>query len=142
MSKDICFVEISFENIEYIKIPAHYFKDFELADIRTTVRRAAANAVLRYATANSVSLEFEPEANQDGKSFEGDVHSIQYENGCLFDRLQQNDITEIKLIYADETEEEFSVVWADAEDNEYRNRLQSSFINDSGRLRVQIQENK
>ena len=138
MNRDICLIEITFENTDFIKIPAHYFRDFVLEDVRTVVRRAAANAILRYFEANSVLIELEPEANRDGKTFEGDVHIVHYGNNSLFERLQQNDITAIKLIYADDTEESFYVVWEDEDESGFRNLFQSSTVDEDGIICVKI----
>ena len=46
MRKVIAYVEITFENLDSIVIPACYFRDFKLDDIHTVVHRAAANAPL------------------------------------------------------------------------------------------------
>ena len=138
MSKDVRFIEITFENLDYVVIPAHYFREFELTDIRTTVRRAAANAILKCTVVNSVMFELDPEVNKDAAAFEGSVYCISTGEGSLFDRLQNRDITQMKLIYADKTEEEFSVAWEDEENDEYRNRLQRTLINSAGQLCVQI----
>lgn len=138
MSQDVHFIEIIFENLDCITVPAHYFFDFELDDIRTSVSRAAANAILRYSVANSVMFELKLEANNDAAGFSGDVHCISTGEGSLLDRLQAQDITHITLIYDDKTEEEFSIAWEDDGDDEYHNRLQSAHMNAEGRLCVQI----
>lgn len=138
MSQDVRFIEITFENLDYIVIPAHYFREFELTDIRTTVRRVATNAILKCAVVNSVMFELNLEANKDAGAFEGSVCCISTEEGSLFDRLQNRDITQMKLIYADKAEEEFSIAWEDEENDEYRNRLRRTLINPAGQLYVQI----
>lgn len=138
MSKVIAYVEIIFENLDSIVIPARYFRDFELDDIHTVVRRAAANAILKYSVVNSVMFELEAETNNDAVTFTGDVHCINTGEGTLFDRLQVSDITQLKLIYTDKTEEDFVVVWEDEENNEYDNRLQHTAIDPAGQIRVQI----
>lgn len=138
MSKVIAYVEIIFENLDSIIIPARYFRDFELDDIQTVVHRAVANAILRYSVVNSVMFGLEAEANKDASAFTGDVHCINTGEGTLFDRLQSQDITHLKLIYADKTEEDFVVAWEDGENDEYYNRLQRTFIDSAGRLCVQI----
>lgn len=120
MSKDICFIEITFENIDYIRIPADYFRAFNTENI------------------NSVMFELNPEANRDADGFDGDVHRIHVEGETLFDRLQMQDITHFKLIYADQTEEEFFVPWENADNGGYANRLQTSSIDGSGIFRVSI----
>lgn len=138
MSQDVRFIEITFENIDYIRIPAHYFRDFELAEVHTIVRRATANAILRYQKASSVTLELIGEADLEAANFDGDVFGLKEGETSLFKRLQRNDITKIKLIYSDKTEEEFSVAWEDADRGGYTNLLQSSTVDDAGTICVRI----
>lgn len=138
MSQDVRFIEITFENLEYITIPAPYFYDFQLTDIQTSVRRAAANAILKYSIANTVIFELKAEANKDAVTFEGDFNFVNAEDDGLFQRLHARDITHIDLIYADKSREQFSIVWEDDGDDEYHNRLQSAFLNAEGRLCVKI----
>ena len=68
-------------------------------------------------------FELDTEANKDAVTFTGDVRCINTGDGTLFDRLQGRDITQLKLIYTDKTEEDFVVVWEDEENNVYDNRL-------------------
>jgi len=138
MSQDVRFIEITFENIDYIKIPAHYFRGFELEDIRTKVRRAALNAILRYSSVNFTMFELAPEADLEAGTFDGFVFGLKEGEISLFERLQQNDITQIKLIYSDETEEEFCVAWEDEDLGGYTNLLQSSTFDDDGTICVRI----
>lgn len=142
MSNDVRFIDITFENIDNIIIPSHYFAAFELDDICTKVCRAAMNAILRYSVANSVKFELNPEANRDADTFGGDVYYTDEGEDKLFRRLQYDDITSLKLIFSDGTFEELRVPWEDEENNEYRNKLQSSFLNEAGQLCVQIAKNK
>lgn len=138
MSQDVRFIEVTFENLDYITIPAPYFYDFQMTDIQTSVRRVAANAILKYSLVNSVIFELKAEANKDAVTFEGDFYCGDSEDDGLFQRLQNRDITHIDLIYADKSREQFSIVWEDDGDDEYHNRLQSSSVNAEGRLCVQI----
>ena len=140
MSQNVSSIEITFENLDYIVIPAHYFIAFELADIRTTVRRMAANAILKCTVANSVMFELKPETNNDAMTFEGSVYCISTGDGGLFERFQARDITQLKLIYADKAEEELYVAWEDEENNEYQNRLQSTYLNSENQLCVRIEK--
>ena len=109
MSKDVRSISITFENLDHIVIPAHYFSAFNLSDICTEVCRVAMNAILKHSIVNSVTFELSPDTNKDTAIFEGDVHCINTGEGTLFDRLQGRDITHLKLIYADKTEEDFVV---------------------------------
>lgn len=137
MSQDVRFIQIVFENLDHITIPSHYFYDFTMKDIHTEVGRAAANAILKLSIAYTVMFDLMPEANKDAAGFEGDIHYLSLGEMTLFQRLEFQDITHFKLIYADKTEEEFTVPWEDDED-EFHNRRQSASLDSEGRLRVQI----
>lgn len=78
------------------------------------------------------------EADLEAANFDGDVFGLKEGETSLFKRLQRNDITQIKLIYSDKTEEEFSAVWEDADRGGYTNLLQSSTVDDDGTICVRI----
>ena len=45
MSKRVESIEITFENLDYINIPAEYFGEFYITGIQTTVERLALTAI-------------------------------------------------------------------------------------------------
>ena len=138
MSKSVAYIEIIFENLDSIVIPARYFIDFQLDDIHTKVHRAAANAISKYSVVNFVIFELTANASKDAPTFTGDVHCINTGEGTLFERLQGRDITCLKLIYADKSEETFIVAWEEDEGILYESRLQHVSIDSAGHLCVQI----
>lgn len=142
MSKSVKDVEITFENIDYIIVPSQYFLDFSFEDIHTEIHRAAINAILRYSVVKSLKFVLKKEVNDVARSLEGDVHCVHYGEDTLFDRIHtHHDITHVKLIYMDDTFEEFAAEWEDDGDDEYRNLLQQTSINEDGNLLVTIQKN-
>lgn len=140
MSKMVKTVEITFENLDYVDIPAEYFGDFSISGIRTSVERLAGNAILQQVKAERIEFELLrsvdvalPELNQD----------ICYDpmvDFSLLDRIRERrDITSLELHYDDGTTEQFYVPWEDAED-EYHNKLQQAQINNNGNLSVIIRQ--
>ena len=142
MTKTIKEIGLFFENIDYVIIPNHYFTLFSIEDIETSIHRVAANAIMRYNTANTASFILRKEANDDFDRFETDIDLIHYKGGTLFHRiLNYNDITQIRLIYDDGSIEEFSVAWEDENGREDRNELQKSAITKDNDLFVSIHRN-
>lgn len=123
MSKSVKSIQLIFENLDYVKIPAHYFSSFDLTDCSGSY---------------AVAFSLKPETNTDFSTFEADVHSIRYESETLFDRLQRNDITHIDLHRGNGVKEHLSVVWEDADLREYRNRLQRTSMDHDGTISVRI----
>jgi len=123
MNQSTHFIELIFENLDYVKIPARYFSSFDVTDCSGSY---------------AVAFALKPEASADFGTFEADVHSIQYESETLFDRLKRNDITHIDLDHGKGLNEHLSVVWEDADLRGYRNRLQSVSVGHDGMLCVRI----
>ena len=143
MNQIIKNIEITFENIDYVVIPNQYFSDFYMEDIRTNIYRVAMNAIIRYQTASSVRFILNKEVNDDFESFVADIHMVQHEGVSLFDRIfNYNDITCIKLIYEDDSAEEFTVEWEDNGDRVDRNSFQHSSMTEDGNLCVLISKNR
>lgn len=139
MSKSVKSIELTFENIDYIVIPAHFFLDFMLEDVKVKICRAAVNAILRYNSTDKLMFVLKKEVNEVASNLEGDVHAIQCEGATLFERISiYNDLTHIKFVYEDESSEEYSITWEDEDNNEYRNGLQKATITEDGNLCVEI----
>lgn len=138
MAQDVRFIEIFFQNIESIEIPAQHFNRFRFEDTSLSLYGSGTSRVARNNCAKHVYLTLDPEANQIARTFEGDVHSIKYEGETLFERLQRLDIVSFGLIYADGSKDDISVPWEDEENNEFRNCLQTTEYTDDGSLRIQI----
>lgn len=136
MSKRIKDIEISFENLEYIKIPDNYFLDFSMENVQNVIYRAAANAILQYQSVGNVYFILKNDANKDYIKFDKDFYD---EEKNLFERIiQYKDITDITLIYDDNSLEEFTVQWEDENNRDDRNKLQVAYLTEDGNLYLQI----
>lgn len=136
-------LEITFENIDYVVIPIHYFSDFCIEDIRTNTHCVAMNTIIRCQTASSVIFTLKKMVNDDFKNFVSDIHTVQYCGDTLFQRISNyRDISHIKLIYDGDSFDEFSVEWEDDGDREDRNKLQHSSMTEDENLCVYISKNQ
>ena len=124
MNMAFCYIELTFENLDWIRIPAHY-----IGEIKTEVLDSGEYAVM---------LVLRREADVDAVHFEGDVHSILAERRSLFERLRKNDITQIMVFDSNNTGDTFCVEWEDEVDNEFVNRLQTTSVGEDGALRLYI----
>lgn len=141
MNKIIKDIELTFENIDYVVIPNHYFMSFSLENVKIDVCRVAANAIMRYQKIETTDFILKKEANYNFESFDTNIDLIHYKGNTLFDRIiNYKDITHIKLLYNDDSFENFAVVWEDEENNECRNKLQTAVITEEGNLYVRIQK--
>lgn len=124
MSWDFSFVELTFENLDWIRIPVCYLSEF-----KTEAMESGEYAVM---------IVLKQGANVEAGDFEGDIHSIQFEHGSLFERLCGNDITQIMLVDSNSTGKRLQVVWEDSVDNEFVNRFQTTSIVGDGVLTLHI----
>ena len=138
MSKVITDIEIIFENMDSIVIPARYFLDFEFDSIHNKIRRVAINAILNYSVADTIMFVLDGSANNDAITFDGDIHLLNLSEQTLFERLQGNDITKLRLIYVANTDETFNAPWEDLGDDIFTNQLQHTAIDSNGHMYVQI----
>lgn len=131
-------IELTFENIDYIIIPVQYFADDYGTHIIINSCSVSENTVSNRKTAESVMFVLKKAANHAAPTFAGDVHVMQYEGAFLFERISKySDITHIKLIYTDDTFEEYTVAWEEDQTG-CRNLLQKSYTTDDGNLKVVI----
>lgn len=126
MRMKITQVEITFENIDWIKIPIEAFWDMTLADIQIKHYGLAAGTVF---------LRLKAQADRRVQEFQGDVFTGDYDLR-LFERLQRCDISQICLHCADGTAPEFEIPWPDEDD--YKNSLQTVWIDETDSLCIKI----
>lgn len=139
MNKIVKDIELTFENIDYVVIPNRYFSIFSLQKVETSVSRVAVNAILRYQEAGFVTIKLNKEANSEFENFYTNIDLAHYKGDTLFERIiNYNDITSIKLLYEDDSSEEFAVAWEDEKDNECRNKLQIATLDKDGNLCIRI----
>lgn len=128
MNKTLSYIELTFENIDYIVIPAQYFTDICISNISSG----------SLGTAESIEFTLKKGVNEAAYAFTGDVYVMQSGGAFLFERISRYcDITHIKMIYEDDTFEEYTVVWEEDQTG-CRNLLQKSYITDDGNLKVVI----
>ena len=139
MSKMVKSVEITFENLDYVEIPAEYFGKFQISGICTTAERLACNAILKQSKAEQVAFEL---LRSVDIALPGLMRDLFYDPMVEFSLLERikdrRDITHLELHYDDCTAERFCVPWEDAED-EYHNKLQQANINNNGNLTVKLE---
>lgn len=139
MYSKITYVEIVFENLDYIAIPARYFKDFFL-DINIEANREQGAYISCSYRMEALRFVLKKEVNDVGRSLRGDVHSIEYYGETLFERIYNyKDICCVKLIYDDRKTEEYCVEWEDEDGCDWRNQLQKSGYDPEGNLYVEVQ---
>lgn len=86
----------------------------------------------------SVEFTLKKDVNEAAYAFTGDVYVMQSGGAFLFERISRySDITHIKLIYTDDTFEEYTVAWEEDQTG-CRNLLQKSYTTDDGNLKVVI----
>lgn len=128
MEQDIINIELTFENLDSILLPARHFEAF----------RYAVCSVLAEHTVYTVDFTLKAEADRDAASFSGDVQELQTGRETLFERLCRNDIAQITLFRTGLRPALIDVIWEDDPNNEYRNRLQDTSINTEGSLSIRI----
>ena len=77
MSKSVKSIELTFENIDYIVIPAHFFLDFMLEDVKVKICRAAVNAILRYNSTDKLMFVLKKEVNDNKQDAENKKTAVQ-----------------------------------------------------------------
>ena len=131
MNRNIESIELYFENIDWIQIPAAYIKKLELLHVKQDPE-----------TGKNIELQFmfvlNAAANIDAFGFDEDMHCLDSGEGTLFERLLHPDITQISVQYTDQSSIDYLVIWIDEEGDEYRNQYQSSRILGDGSLLIRI----
>ena len=139
MSKMVKSVEITFENLDYVDIPAEYFGDFSISGIRTSVERLACNTILQRTRADHIEFELLRSVDVALPEFNQDLFYDPMVEFSLINRIRERmDIVSLELHYEDGTMEQFYVPW-EVTDDEYHNKLQQAQINNNGNLSVTIQ---
>ena len=121
MEKEYIAVEVIFNNLDYIIIPAKYFHTLKAETVT-------------FMGAKEIYFELIHETNIDAMYFEGDIFSIEVGNLTLFERFRLNDIMQIKFVYFDRHCEAIYALRED-EDSDVKS-FQSVELIDDGRLIV------
>lgn len=127
-------LEIAFENVEVIKIPAKFILALNtrgVKDFRDSYQNDGKGlAMFRGTSAEKIYLQIDKSAKE--KFFSNCDHE-------LFERINQyQDITSFTLIYADKFKEEIYAHWEGTDEINY---LQKNYFDDEGNLIVEIGKN-
>lgn len=125
MEKKLAFIDITFENLDSIMIPADYVVSCLISDFKKKII-CTGRVVERYTQADYVRLELRNNVDNDPVSFKGAACTVIDGSTRLSERLDVCDITHIDLIYDDGEKESFLVVWS--EKDEYHNEYQKVWI--------------
>ncbi len=140
MSKKVKSVEITFENLDYVDIPAEYFGEFRISGIRTSVERLAFNAILQHTKADCIEFELLPQIDTVLPDLRQELSFVPDEQSSLLKRIaNRRDITSLELHYDDGTADQFYVLWENAE-SESRNNLLQTQMNNDGSVFLTIQQ--
>lgn len=138
MSKFVESVEITFENLDYVIIPAEYFGAFSINGIRCGIARVASNAILQRTEAEQIEFELLQSVDAALPNMVHDLSFAPAEKSSLLERImQRRDITDLTVHYSDNSTQQICAPWEDTE-NEYHNKLQKAHRNGENNLIVTI----
>lgn len=137
MNKTISQIDITFENVDYVVIPYEYFQSFLIENVVVNKSRKSNGDTKQMNMAGSVSFVLKSSADKQ-EDFKECIYTRLLSSGSLFDRILQNDISILRLIYTDGTTEDFYPVWEDDGETDEINILQKSSIDTNGNLIVRI----
>lgn len=136
MSERVKAVEIVFENLEYIFIPAEHIGAVSFQDVSYSIGFFSSNAILKKLHAKSAYIQI-------NKSFSCDI-SKHDEHTDLYEEFETRifipNITYFRVHYSNEAYEDIYVSWEDCEDDEYMNRLQKTSHDEEGNVVISINE--
>ena len=142
MSKKVKTVELTFENLDYVDIPAEYFGEFYISGIRVSIERLAFNAILQRTKADYIEFELLRCIDVALPGLTQDLFYDPMVEFSLLDRIKdRRDITYLDFHYEDGNTERFFVPWEDADDV-CHNKLQHAFINGNDNLTVKLEATK
>ena len=140
MSKKVEFVEITFENLDYVDIPAKYFGVFHISGIHSSVERLALNAILQCTKADQIEFELLAQVDDVLPELTQDLSFVPDEQLSLLGRIaNRRDINSLELHYNDGSSNQFYIPWEDAE-SETRNKLLQTKLVANGNLLVNIHQ--
>ncbi len=136
MSKFVKFIDIVFENCEYVRIPFSFLGVFYIGRISTKVERTASNAIEKHKIAKKVFIEIFAEVDDEtlNSCKEGNITM------SIINRIvSYSDITQIKVYYEDGSEEQYLVPYKVKDSMNYGpNVYQKNYISKLGHLYLAI----
>lgn len=136
MKMNVKAIEITFENLDFIVIPEKYILDFHFYKISLLPADIASSEPITAFEEYEVEFVFAPGADEETDAFDGDIAYVGQNRMKLYERLQQNDITQIRILYLDETNKDIHPVWNDA--NLDHNEFQTTKRMEDGRILISI----
>lgn len=136
MKMNVKAIEITFENLDFIVIPEKYILDFHFHKIPVLPADTTSGEPITAFEEYEVECILAPEADIETDAFDGDVSCVGANRVKLCERLQQNDITQIRMLYSDETNMDIHPVWNDAYLD--HNEFQTTKRMEDGRILVSV----
>lgn len=136
MSKFVKYIDIVFENCEYVRIPISFVGVFYIGRVSTKIKRTASNAIEKREIAKKVFIEIFAEVDDEilNSCKEGNITM------SIINRIvSYSDITQIEVYYEDGSEEQYLVPYKVKDDMNYApNVYQKNYISKLGHLYVAI----
>jgi len=127
-----------------ITIEGKYIGDFLVDEIKTSFKRIACNAIIRFDTAHVIAIEIHKDANKERSSFDfWDCHD--FHKHMIFDRFfEWADVTHIDFTLENgdgiENNYSYTVNWVG--DSDMENDAQHSYMSKNGNLYIVISDGK
>ena len=126
-----------FANQDHLSIEGIHIGDFLIDEVKQIVNRTAMDSIDVVNIAHQFALEISKDANVDFYEFE----DTETEAIKVFDRLKENDITEIIFELEDEEDVmQLSFMMSWSEDDDYTNLYQETLISKFGHLYISVND--
>ena len=137
MGTELAFVDITFENLDSIKIPANYVDACYLRNLSTSIM-CNGSTVSRHVQVNYLVLRLKQSVDDAARGFDGMAFSVLEGEEKLSQRLRRCDVTHVDLFYDDGSKEDFLVAWDDLDGSSCQNSNQMVYVDKYGSLCVSI----
>jgi len=144
MGKYVKLIDLTFENVQGLKIPAQYIGSFKIAKIEKEIQRIASNSIEEIQWANEVFLEIVGNPRLYNHEYNP---LFDYHPFCLADELptfgralEFDDITDIVVEYEDGSNETYYVYY-ECSGGSDENIMQQTRVGKNGSLYILIGKN-
>jgi len=135
--KKVTLVELTFENIDWIRIPVKYVSRLRIENIQKNLFVNQTGEISDELRVEYVSFRIDPSIEKKSAGFAGDWCHFS-EVRPFLQRLQHNDIVTVELHFDDKSIDKFTVQWKEEPDNEFRNQYQRVQLEEDGSYSVSI----
>ena len=137
------YLDLVFENCEYIRIDGKYIGAFLVDDIHTYIARIACNAIEKIETCHTFAVEIHKDADRKYNSFGRESKETAFKRIIDWDDITHVDFvleeTYVKDSETPETEKySYEVCWTGESDME--NTSQTSYISEPGHMYIVISD--